>query len=76
MAAEPLAARREILSPVDADPDHRQADIEFRHLRYFAVVAAEMPNTRMRWTGSTVCLASSRLRSWRRLDGLIPSAGS
>jgi hypothetical protein len=39
MAAEPLAAGREILSPVDAGPDRRQADIEFRHLRYFAVVA-------------------------------------
>jgi hypothetical protein len=38
MAAEPLAAGREIMSPVDAGPDHRQADIEFRHLRYFAVV--------------------------------------
>ena len=42
MAAEPLAAGREILSPVDAGPDHRQADIEFRHLRYFAVVAEEL----------------------------------
>jgi DNA-binding transcriptional LysR family regulator len=42
MAAEPLAAGREILSPVDAGPDHRQADIEFRHLRYFAAVAEEL----------------------------------
>src|SRR6266567_165273 len=32
-----------------------------------------MPNTRMRWTGSAVCLASSRMRSWRSLDGLSPS---
>lgn len=42
MAADPLAAGREILSLVDAGPDHRQAGIEFRHLRYFVVVAEEL----------------------------------
>lgn len=29
-------------------------------------VVAEMSKTRMRWTGSAVCLASSRMRSWPR----------
>ena len=34
---------------------------------------AVRPKTRMRWTGSAVCLASSRIRSCRTLDGVRPS---
>ena len=33
---------------------------------------AVRPKTRMRWTGSAVCLASSRIRSCRILDGVSP----
>ncbi len=48
MAADSLAAaapeflRGDILGPAGAGPDHRHADIEFRQLHYFAVVAGEL----------------------------------
>ena len=34
----PESLEQDILSAVGAEPDHRHADIEFRHLRYFVVV--------------------------------------
>ncbi len=39
--AEPGTLEHRVLSPSDAEADHRRAGIEFRHLRYFAVVAEE-----------------------------------
>jgi hypothetical protein len=36
-------------------------------------VVTLMPKTRMRWKGSAVCRASSRIRSCRRADGPTPS---
>lgn len=42
----------------------------FRQTMYFIAVSAAMPKTRMRWTGSAMWRASSRMRSWRSLDGL------
>ena len=38
----PESLEQDILSAVGAEPDHRHADIEFRHLRYFVVVAEEL----------------------------------
>ena len=41
-AAGPEPRMQRIISPPGAGPDYQPADIEFRHLRYFIVVAEEL----------------------------------
>jgi DNA-binding transcriptional LysR family regulator len=41
-AAGPEPRMQRIISPPGAEPDYQPADIEFRHLRYFIVVAEEL----------------------------------
>jgi hypothetical protein len=52
----PESLEQDILSAVGAEPDHRHADIEFRHLRYFVVVMEEVSFTRL----PPVCMCAGR----------------